>query len=597
MQKRLTLMISILIICTVIVSTAFSINGIRATNSEEARIRLTVTARLVSGELEKIQVPGFDYDAYAGEAAKASGSRVTIIGPAGRVLGDSDSNATDMENHFYREEVQKAYTGVAGYSRRVSTTLKQDMLYVAFPFKNLDGTLSVVRVARPIGSVEEIFRREAAKILIITVMGIIVALLLSNRFVARILKPVRELSVASTRIAEGQYGHRIIEVAEDEIGDLTRNFNLMSEKLRENIEENRAGAVKNQAILSSMINGIIAVDNDRKVMFINPVAEKLLGIREDQVKQHHIMEIIRSKKLDDCLENFLLSDRIETTDIEINEPAHCIISISTTPMLHDDSKKLGVVILLQDVTEIRRLEQMRKDFVANVSHELKTPLTSIQGFVETLKNGAAESKAVRDKFLDIIEIESTRLSALIDDLLSLSAIENRFQHAAQENIPVRKAMGEVVEMLSEQAVRKGITLTLDIPSALPPIVGNTGWFKQMVINIVDNAIKYTPENGSVNIEVSTQGDVLEIEVSDSGIGISPEHIDRLFERFYRVDKARSREVGGTGLGLAIVKHIAIAMGGQITVTSQLGQGSVFKLKIPGNRQELMMQNGGKRADN
>ncbi len=580
MHKRMTLLISVLIVSIVILSSLFTIREIGTLNYEEAKARLIVTAKLISGELEHLQAPGFDYDAYVATVSKESGARVTIISPKGSVLGESDRQSSGMENHFYRDEVQKAYSGKIGFNKRFSNTLKKDMLYVAHPLNNSDGTISVVRVALPMKSINDLFWPEARKVLIISVAGILAAILISQQFVSRILNPIQKLSVASSRISEGHYGLRIMEVAQDEIGDLTRSFNLMSEKLQDIVQESKASAVKTQAILSSMINGIIAVDNEHRVMFINPVAETLLGISEEKVKGHHVMEIIRSNHLDDSLERFLISDHIETSDIEIFEPSQRIISISTTPILSEEQEKLGGVILLQDVTEIRKLEQMRKDFVANVSHELKTPLTSIQGFVETLKAGAADQKPIRDKFLDILDIESSRLSTLIDDLLMLSDIENPTKFVARDEIPVIRSVREVVEMLNDLAQRKGIILTLDTPAALPPLVGNAGWFKQMIINLVDNAIKYTPEQGAVHIDLKTESGALLIQVTDTGIGIEAEHLSRLFERFYRVDKARSREVGGTGLGLAIVKHIVIAMGGQILVASKPGEGSVFTLKFP-----------------
>lgn len=580
MRKRMTLLISALIIGTMVLSSMFTMKEIRESNYEEAKMRLIVTAKLISGELTNLGNTEIDYDRYVMSVSNESGARVTIISPNGTVLGDSDGKSAEMESHYYREEVQKAYEGKTGFSQRFSRTLGKDMLYVAHPLKNPDGSTSVVRVALPMKSINDLFWPEATKVILISLSGILAAILISQKYVSRILNPIQKLSAASSRIAEGQYGLRIMHESQDEIGDMTRSFNLMSEKLQQNAQESKASAVKTKAILSSMINGIIAVDNEHRIMFINPVAETLLGIYEDKVKGHHVMEIIRSNQLDDCLERFLISDQIETTDIEIFEPSQRIISISTTPILSEEHQKLGGVILLQDVTEIRKLEQMRKDFVANVSHELKTPLTSIQGFVETLKSGAAEQKSIRDKFLDIIDIESTRLSTLIDDLLMLSDIENRTRYVTHDIIPVIKSVQEVVEMLSEQAQRKRILLTLAPPPALPNLMGNNGWFKQMMINLVDNAIKYTPEHGSVHIDLSTEKDFLVIKVSDTGIGIDPEHLSRLFERFYRVDKARSRQVGGTGLGLAIVKHIVITMGGQISVTSNPGDGSVFTVCLP-----------------
>lgn len=583
MHRRMTFMISLLIISIVIISSLMTISEIRRLNYEDAKTRLSVTAKLIAGNLERLQTHEFDYDRYIQESARLSGVRVTVISPSGMVLGDSDARAVEMDSHYYREEVQMAYTGRTGFSQRYSSTINKQMLYVAHPLLNPDGTTSVVRVALAVKSLNDLFWQESSKIIGISLAGILTAIVISRRFVRRILEPIRNLSAASAKIAEGQYGLTLMEANRDEIGELTRSFNVMSERLLLNTEESKAGAVKTQAILSSMINGIVAVDNDRRVMFINPVAEVLLGIREEQVRGHHVMEVIRSNRLDECLEQFMTADQRASADIEIYEPVFRILSIATTPILSEQQQKLGAVVMLTDVTDIRKLEQMRKDFVANVSHELKTPLTSIQGFVETLKAGAAEQREVRDKFLDILDIESARLSVLIDDLLMLSDIENRTRYGAKDEIPVIRSVREVVEMLSDMAQRKGVLLTLDTPPELPALLGNPGWFKQMIINLVDNAIKYTPEGGAVHVLLKLSEDQVEISVSDTGIGIEEEHLPRLFERFYRVDKARSREVGGTGLGLAIVKHIVLAMEGQIAVNSIPGEGTTFAVHFPVSR--------------
>ncbi len=253
----------------------------------------------------------------------------------------------------------------------------------------------------------------------------------------------------------------------------------------------------------------------------------------------------------------------------------------SNPIVVDDGNDvIGVVILIQDITEIRKLEHMRKDFVANVSHELKTPLTSIKGFVETLKQGAAEQKDIRDKFIDIIDIESNRLSSLIDDILVLSDIEKRSHFSHNDDIDICKSVSEVIDILNEIAKKKDIKLSLECDQDLEMVAGNEGWFKQMLINLIDNAIKYTPDSGDVYVNVTNKGDSVEFSIRDTGIGIDEDHISRLFERFYRVDKARSRAVGGTGLGLSIVKHIVLSFDGAIEVHSIIGKGSEFKVTLP-----------------
>lgn len=269
-------------------------------------------------------------------------------------------------------------------------------------------------------------------------------------------------------------------------------------------------------------------------------------------------------------------------EVELTAAGRDVYNVYANPIREykEGGRSIGVVMIFQDITEIRQLETMRKQFVANVSHELKTPLTSIKGFVETLRGGAVEDVRVRDRFLEIVEAEAGRLSQLIDDLLVLTDIERRTEDGLHEPIDVAKAISDVALMLQEMADAKGIVLLKIIPDWVPTLHGNPHWFKQMLINLMDNAIKYTQEGGRVTIKVAFDERSLTLSVRDNGIGIEREHLGRLFERFYRVDKSRSRDVGGTGLGLAIVKHIVLSFGGQISVKSEPGKGSEFTAKLP-----------------
>lgn len=581
MQRKIYLMFIVLLLIGVLTTGFLSLNLVRSVYISNVEERLITNSELIKNTINHVNDNALDLGLFANEISDNINARVTLIDHTGVVLGDSEADIEDLENHYYRPEIQEAYKGKLGTSMRYSSTLERDMYYVAMPYKGMYDDLAVIRLAVPLEKIEHFYVLLLKKVSISIVAGLALSFLLSIRYVNNVTKPIKRLSIATKKIADGNFGDRVYLRSEDELGELAENFNIMSEELGRKIIEADDKNVKMNAILRSMINGVIAVDNTKHIMFINPTAEDIFDVRDEDIRGKHILEVLRSSDLDDQLQHLIHAEEARVCEIEIEHPVYRILSMHSNPIIVDDRNDvIGVVILIQDMTEVRKLERMRKDFVANVSHELKTPLTSIKGFVETLKQGAAEQKEIRDKFIDIIDIESNRLSSLIDDILVLSDIEKRSHFSHNDEINVVKSVSEVIEVLNEIAKKKDIKLVLKTDDEIQDLVGNEGWFKQMLINLIDNAIKYTPDEGDVAIDVVNLGDSVEFSIKDSGIGIDEEHIQRLFERFYRVDKARSRAVGGTGLGLAIVKHIVISFDGKIEVNSVIGRGSEFKVTIP-----------------
>ncbi|MGB3367444.1 MAG: ATP-binding protein, partial [Acidaminobacteraceae bacterium] len=509
--------------------------------------------------------------------------RVTIIETDGSVSHASDfkDDASKLENHGRRAEVLAAFSGEIGSSKRYSNTLEKDLYYVAMPSIKNGVVDKVVRLSVPLETINSYNINLIKQILISIVAGLVVAQLLGSRFISSIVKPIIELNKATKKIAFGNLKEKVNINSNDELGELAENFNIMSSQLEKKIREMNNNAEEMDSILSSMLNGVIALDNAKNIMFINPSAEELFQITEARVTGKNILSVLRNNELDEKIEGLLNGNGTSKIEIEIYEPKHRTLNLYTNTII-SENEKLGVLIIIEDITEIRKLENMRKDFVANVSHELKTPLTSIRGFVETLQNGAAENREVRTKFLDIIDLETTRLTSLIEDLLVLSEIENK-RSENKSNISISDSLKSVWEMLGNLASMKQIEFETEIEDYLPDIYGSESWLKQMLINLVDNAIKYTDEGGLVKLSIYREEDSIIISVKDNGVGISNEHIERLFERFYRVDKARSRNVGGTGLGLAIVKHVMLSFNGHINVKSVLGEGSEFIVSIPISR--------------
>lgn len=508
--------------------------------------------------------------------------RITLIDSEGSVLVDSEADAATMDNHKDREEVKKALTGEVGTSKRYSKTKSIDMFYMAFPVENSNSPVAVIRLSVPLHDIEAYNQQLIINIGIAVLIGLLFSLLIGYRLLGSILLPIKSLKVLANKVADGQYNEKALITNDDEIGDLARSFNHMTTEITKNIKEINAQNSKMNAILTSLVNVVIAVDREMRVMFMNREAEKLFGISEGEAQGRYVLEVFRNSAILDQVKDLLKAREHIKTEIEIHDRTYRHYHVYANPILDFTSnpQNIGVVMVFQDVTDIRKLENMRKDFVANVSHELKTPLTSIKGFVETLKNGAVDNVAVRDRFLDIIEMEAMRLTHLINDLLVLSDIEKRNDNGFKDVINLKKTTEEVIIMLTVAAEQKNIALSADIEEDLPEIYGNPNWLKQMLINLIDNGIKYSLEGGQVAILLKKEGNSILLSVKDNGIGIASEHQERLFERFYRVDKARSRNVGGTGLGLAIVKHIVLSFEGEIQVKSELEKGSEFIVKLP-----------------
>jgi two-component system phosphate regulon sensor histidine kinase PhoR len=582
MQRRLFGIFSFIIILTVLFMALMSNSLIRQSYMNGVEERLSSDARYIS---RLIAAEGGDLDLLAGEFRSLSedlGFRITLIAADGRVLYDSTEPAQTLENHGGRPEVKLALAGEVGRSSRVSATIGQELLYVAVPGTVPESDVAVIRLAVPLMSVDQYTRNLIQIVVGVAVVGLAAALMLGYRWIVSLMRPIKELSSATKRIASGYYGEKIYTGTEDEFGELARSFNTMSDELKGKLEETSAQNTQMNAILSSVLNPVIAVDRDLRILFINGSAKRIFGAEGLDPKGRFILDFVRSSSVQEALTALMKTNEPTVREIEMTAAGRDVYNVYANPIreFKEGGRSLGVVMIFQDITEIRKLEIMRKQFVANVSHELKTPLTSIKGFVETLRGGAVEDVRVRDRFLEIVEVESTRLSELIDDLLVLTDIERRTEDGIYEPIDMKKTIGDVVLMLEDSAGAKDIAIQSLLPETLPTLHGNPNWFKQMLINLVDNAVKYTPVGGHVTVKVTFDKKDVTISVRDNGIGIERDHLGRLFERFYRVDKARSRDVGGTGLGLAIVKHIVLSFGGSISVKSEPGKGSEFTVILP-----------------
>ncbi len=397
---------------------------------------------------------------------------------------------------------------------------------------------------------------------------------------SKLIRSLDEIVSVIQDMAKGNLDQEIRIYTQDEIGDLARSINFMARQLKNNIEDIMLEKNRIQAILSSMADGVIAVDIWGRVILINPVVEDLFRITLSASRGKNILRVIRNYELERLLNEALETGRSVQKQVQISTPEPRIFQVHVTPLKNSGEDRGGVVALLRDITERKKLEEMRSEFVANVSHELRTPLTSIKGFAETLLEGALEEPAVARRFLEIIDKETERLSRLIDELLNLSKLENQKTVPNWQPLNMAALIERVVDIFQPRASEKNQNIYVDLPDDLPEVQGDPDMLSQVLINLIDNAVSYTQCGGEIRITASVKGGEMKVDVSDNGIGIPPESLPRIFERFYRVDKARSREHGGTGLGLSIVKHIVDAHGGSVQVESKVGVGSTFSFVLP-----------------
>ena len=507
--------------------------------------------------------------------------RITFIDAKGNVLGDSMADYMTLKNHSDRPEIIQAFREGQGESTRYSDSIKRYLKYIAIKIRHNQVPI-VVRLSIPIDDIHVIRNELISFIAAGVLVAILAAGVLGVQFANKITRPINQLTTFSKDIAKGNFKGTVEIEANNEIGALAQSFMDMKTQLDKTITELWEKNVEMKAILDSMIGGLIAVDNDNRIIRISNTAIEMFGIKKKKIIGENILLVIRSHRFNQFLrenrDSFPLGNQ-QVLDIQYENKFYKIY-LSRIEGKSPANKKIGTLIIIQDVTNIRKLEQMRSEFVSNVSHELKTPLTSIKGFIDTLKGGAIHDKEVAERFLDIIDIEAERLSNLIGDILELSEIETMSQDEHMDDYNLESIITEVFDIIHHSAVKKNIHIHYEIDEALSRVYVNKDKLKQMLINLIDNGIKYNNAGGVVKILCRRRHDIVEFHVRDDGIGIAPEHISRLFERFYRVDKGRSRNQGGTGLGLSIVKHIVNLYDGQIQVKSEVGKGTEFIIRLP-----------------
>lgn len=541
---------------------------------------LTDRTALIRERLETSLADTLDLHKFVHRYDNLGGTRVTLIEPSGKVAADSKENPAEMDNHADRPEVIDALKGSTGISQRYSFTLKEDFLYAAMPVYGSNGNIKyVIRTGYPLTFVNhEASSANAAIIASVVFFGTII-LVLGFIALKNITRPLGQIREGAEKFSAGDYAQKIYLAKEDELKGIADSLNVMAKQLDEKLDIIGEQSNLQDAVLKSMKEGVLAVDYDERILLLNNTAANILSINDEKAIGKTLQEVVRISEIQKFFKKLINDGSSHEAEIILQHEKDKFLQLSGTILYDMDNKALGALVVFNDITNIKHLDTLKKELVANVSHELRTPVTMIKGFIETLKEGALEDTKNAERFLNIISKHIDRLNMLIDDLLILSKLEESPDAIKLQEEKIKPVLVSVVEDYEFKASDKKIELNIKCEDSLTARI-NKHLIEQAIGNLLDNAIKYSDRKTKIEIGAYEKNGFVNIYVDDEGYGIAEEHMPRLFERFYRIDKARSREEGGTGLGLAIVKHIVNTMNGVIDVDSTPGKGTKFIIKIP-----------------
>jgi len=590
-KVRLTVIMIVLIGLSMAASGFYMVQMFKKSHIEALEDNMTREIKIVDATYHWNQIQAMDPEAMKQltEAAhllsKSAGARVTFIREDGKVLGDSDHDPASMDNHLDRIEVMNAKAKGFGSEIRYSNTLGENMLYVALPVKNKPYFEGYIRLAMSIKDVEASIRALWIYLTVGLAIMFVLAGIISYRIAHNLTRPIEKITRVAHQISHMNYRTRVDVKNVDEIEQLGSAINAMADSLQVQMNLIRENENRLKNVLEHMINGIVMVDPTGKIVLVNQMAENILGKETGYLLGHRYTEVKQQYELTKMIAEGLEKREMMRDEVTIYFPEERLLEIDVVPMIWEEDFG-GILVLMQDLSAIRRLERMRSEFVANVSHELKTPIAAVKGFAETLLSGAVNDPATANSFLQIIYDESERLNRLIGDILELSKIESKRVPLQFSPVELQSFVESTVDVLRTEASKKHIDLYVQVPEHLYA-EADEDRLRQIILNLVSNGISYTPEGGQVKVilepvDLNAAGDYERIRftISDTGIGIPKSDLPRIFERFYRVDKARSRSSGGTGLGLSIVKHLVDSHDGTITVDSEIGVGTRFVIEIP-----------------
>jgi two-component system, OmpR family, phosphate regulon sensor histidine kinase PhoR len=573
----------IIIVISLTAMAVYTSRTLRAASYERMvkslRVEADIVEQLVSGRLAPER--SAELDALLKKLGRKIPTRITVVTPTGLPLGDSQKDPAKMDNHASRPEIKEALAGKIGIATRYSSTLDTNMTYVAIPVIVNGRVAGVVRTAVPVSAMRSTLSTLYGEIFAGGVVIVLLAAIIGFYVARKISRPITELKSGAVRFAEGDLHYRLDAPYSEEFAALAEAMNAMASQLHARITTITQQRNELEAVLSGMVEAVLVIDAHENIRSVNEAAERLFQINSSKVKGRKVQEAIRNTDLRRFVTETLSREESLEGDIVILSDPEQFLQAHSAILRDADGNTVSALVVLNDVTRLKALENIRRDFVANVSHELKTPITSIKGFLETLREGALKEPEHAERFLDIIIKHTDRLTAIVDDLLSLSRVESDAEKGeiALEDQPVAGVLDAVGRACRKRAQLKNIKLEFETADGIAVKI-NATLLEQAIVNLVDNAIKYSEPGQTVLVRTEKTPEEVTIKVVDEGSGIPRDQLERIFERFYRVDKARSRKVGGTGLGLAIVKHIVSAHGGRITVESSVGRGSTFSIYLP-----------------
>ncbi len=550
--------------------------------SERITEELTAEAHLTREFFLEVLPDSFTYDIVDGfvdRLGAASKVRLTFIGCDGIVWGDTERDGRhlrEMDNHLNRPEVQAALAGGIGTVDRYSDTVMVTLRYLALPVIRQDEMIGICRVALPMREIDTAISQLRWLLLLAISAGLVFAILFSIITTNVTTKPIRDLTQATKSLAVGELNSRVSVVASGELGELSNHFNQMANRIETQIHEISRERNLRDTLLSKMVEGVLLIDEHFAITYANSAATIMLDFPV-HYQALSLIEIIPDPALKNLLEQVTDTEKAGFSEIKLAGPSERETEIIVVPLGGE------YLVSLHDVSQLRKLERVRADFVANVAHEMRVPLTSIHGYAETLLNGALEDTDANERFVEKILQQSARLSQLVSDLLDLSQLESGIVKLDLQPCKIQEFRDTILALFEPVFEEADLTFEWDVPQYLPIVFADRRLIGQVLANLIENAIKYTPAGGRITISAETSDSEVLVHVRDTGIGIPAESLPRIFERFYRVDKGRSREMGGTGLGLAIAKHILLQHGGRIWVDSTLGQGSMFHFAMPQER--------------
>ena len=513
------------------------------------------------------------------QIARISGARVTLVDAQGKVFADSEKDAALLENHFNRPEVQEARLRGQGKSIRFSQTIGVDTLYVAISMKSKSKIAGYVRLARPLHDVQSVIEKIYQSIFLGMMIAVVIALIIALVFSYRLAAPIRAMERFTERLRQGEPSGTIILNTSDETKKLADNINYLVDELQSKIRQASEEKSKLMTAFTSMTEGVLILDAEDKIEFVNSALSNMIACQYGDINGKTLMEALRNVDLQKAFLKFRQTQATVFQEITLGSIDPVILSISISSV-HNYPGEEKTMVVFHDVTRLKKLEKIRVDFVANVTHEIKTPLTAIIGFLETIQTGATTSNEDVQKFIDISLKQAGRLNRLVEDLLVISKIELGEIKFHFEEVSIRDAFEGAIPLVEAKAGLKKINIQNNVQANLSCVWADRDRLAQVLVNILDNAVKFTPEDGRIFIDAGQKDNYTVLTITDTGIGVPKEEVRRLGERFYRVDRSRSRDLGGTGLGLSIVKHLMLAHGGKMEIESQLGQGTKVSLYFP-----------------